>query len=122
MTKLLKSKHYNQVYAEVKEAYADCWCRDNNEGYKRRNLNFKASEVVSPEEAKYILKGSIPYGYNEFNYKLLDLFPANTIVRIAREGSVCLYVEKQDEMPTQEELKCNEADEVESGIMRYWWD
>ncbi len=130
------------IEEEVMAAYSDC----NQESYKygsgERNLHFRASEQVSVDEAKRIMEKAIPGGYNAFRADLLDHLPPECKVEIAREYSVCIYVEFTDEMfrhrrPTQglidagEELGTTmDADETQmtfdcdngSFIARFWWD
>jgi hypothetical protein len=105
---------------EVIEAYCDCnvnlpW----EETSKRRNLNFRASEAVSRDEAVNIAARAIPGGYNAFEAVKLKLLPSNVKVQFAREGSVCLYV-----TPALEEIPAMEADEWDSkgNETRIWWD
>lgn len=120
---------------EVKEAYADCWLEDiHGAGMARRNLDFKASEFCSPAEAKAIMEQAVPHGYNGFHPSLLEAFPDDCKILIAREGSVCMYVHfiVYDDMPSQSALQADEYDEVKAGswgatdktigTIRIWWD
>ena len=84
--------------------------------------------TVSLAEAKKLLARYVP-GYNAFRPKLLDALPRDCRVRLAREYSVCLYVELAevlDAEKTQRELRCDEVhlcqvlDEVRT--YRLWWD
>ena len=128
MNKVTKkvSVEYLQVLEVVKEAYADCvpvYSEEisDAEGDKRRNLNFRSSISVSPEEAYRITKATIGSGYNNFEPKLLKLFKKDCQIQIAREGSVCIYV-KGEVLPKQNQLLADEYDKEENGWHRIWWD
>ena len=107
------------VLQEVKQAYADCWMKRQQMGMKTRNLNFIASEFVSVEEAEKIMEKCIVY-YNNFEPKLLKLLPKNSTVKIAREGSVALYV-TCNKKPVKK-MKFDECRQVSTGYWRLWWD
>lgn len=105
---------------EVKMAYADChmgW----EKGSKLRNLDFRASNPVSVEEAISIMTKWVP-GYNGFYPQLLKYLPKNAKVTIAREGSVCIYV--TGAKVTQKIATKMDADEFDSQGQSYrlWWD
>lgn len=112
---------------EVIRAYSDCNNSSYEEGLKIRNLNFRASMPVSPEEAAEImteaLGGNKDAGYNDFEPALLLNIPKNSKVWIAREGSVCMYVEA-DEVITQwvHKMRADEADMQDNREWRLWWD
>ena len=116
------------VYNEVRKAYADCWMDTWEAGSKHRNLNFKASEFVPRNEAYDICSRAIPEGYNEFTANLIEELPNDVMIKIAREGSVALYVKTIDQKTldmTLEETNHLRADEVhyqEDGTLRLWWD
>lgn len=126
------------VEQEVLNAYADCglidekldellpeWAtgdRNMNEAERElyyevephfmqmRNLQFRASRAVKPETAYKIMKRACP-GYNEFDCELIKLFPDDCKIVIAREGSVCLYVQPgETKLPTRAKLKADEYD------------
>ena len=114
------------VSDEVMKAYADCHCKDDlsnrDRAMRQRQLQFKASEDVSVADAKAILAKAIPHGYNNFTAKIMDNFPAEARVLIAREYSVCLYV-KGNNLPKMAKVEANECDPTEDeGVVRYWWD
>lgn len=130
------------IEEEVMAAYSDC----NQESYKygsgERNLHFRASEQVSVDEAKRIMKKAIPRGYNAFRADLLDHLPPECKVEIAREYSVCIYVEySEDNISWEVEPRAlfdagarlgttMNADEVNYVphaddhifVVRIWWD
>ena len=67
--------------------------------------------------------------YNEFLPKLLLALPPTCRVRLARESSVCIYVETDtvlDEKQTRHEIRCDEFElcQVLGGVHTYrlWWD
>ena len=105
------------IHNEVMQAYADAHMSDYNKARGIRKLNFLASESVSAVKALTILKDAIPNGYNGFRYNLLSLFPSDTQVIIAREGSPCLYV-KGKKLPSQESLNADEYDRQPDGTVR----
>jgi len=110
----------NTVLEQVKTAYADCWM--DSGFYAIRQLEFKASEAVPPDEAEMIARCAIPDGYNAFRPHLLGKFPPDCQITFAREYSVCLYVTPGDlPLPTDCALGCDEYD-FEDGILRVWWD
>ena len=124
-----------QIEKEVMSAYADCHeRRDPNEGTSR-NLNFRASESVDSEEAMRIMKKAIPHGYNHFSADLLEHLPTGCMVEIARENSVCIYVNFTEEVgraalwDAASELRstmgADEFDRIwnnDNIIVRIWWD
>lgn len=103
-----------KILKEVKNAYGDL------NDLKDRNLNFKASAFVSRDEAFAILDETVK-GYNEFRPALINYFHKDHKIQIAREGSVCLYVQGKD-LPSQRELGADEYDVMEDGTTRIWWD
>ena len=113
-----------KILQEVKTAYADeimPW----DQAVKIRILDFLASEAVDPKTASKILAEAIPNGYNEFEAGLVLLFPAHARITIARESSVCLYIDgvqaHDPELPTREALMADEY-EWEGNTLRVWWD
>ena len=122
----------SSVSHEVAEAYADCWDYHPEVGYdadawaavaKRRNLDFLASEWLPRDEAKAALEQWVQ-GYNLFHPGLLDHLPASAEVRIAREGSVALYV-KGKRLPSAAKMSADEKHNVDlmgTPCVRYWWD
>jgi hypothetical protein len=125
-----KTNKVETVRKEVVRAYADCNCDHKSyaAGLKIRNLHFRASAWVTPAEAAAImteaLGGGKDAGYNAFSPSLLLNIPERSKVWIARESSVCMYVEA-DEVITQwvQKMKADEADRLEkTGEWRLWWD
>lgn len=105
------------VENEVLEAYADCrvaW----EEGSRRRNLSFRASEPVLRDEAYRIMRKAIPGGYNDFKADAILDFDPTCSFWIAREGSVCLYVSG----PLPKRIFADEVDKTNTGETRIWWD
>lgn len=109
------------VRGEVKRAYIDCWGYDSEEDIiARRDLHFKASSPVKRDDAVKIMKEALPYGYNVFEADLLYKLPEDCKVTLARESSVCIYVDKLD----PEAAHAMQADECskEGDQYRLWWD
>jgi len=86
-----------QILKETKRAYCDStmeWAKAT----KLRNLNFRASAPVPVNDAVEImtealgLKSETQEGYNNFAPALLRKLPEGSLVTLAREGSVCVYV------------------------------
>ena len=129
------------VEEEVMAAYSDCNQESYEYGSGERNLHFRASEQVSVEEAQRIMEKAIPGGYNAFKADLLDHLPTECKVEIAREYSVCIYVQFRA-IRARERGKAlfdagarlgstMNADEVnfvhqfpddEDYVVRIWWD
>jgi hypothetical protein len=119
-----ESQQFEQVKSEVTLAYIDCNINIkilSEHAKEIRNLDFRASACVSPEEAFNILTDAGVDSYNGFDVDVLKKLPKESRIRIAREGSVCLYVEG-DGLPSKEELVADEYDEWEPGVTRIWWD
>lgn len=114
---------------EVMEAYADM-CFASEAGFVR-NLDFKASLAIPAVEFVRIMMTVVP-GYNEFYgaftcSEMVGMFPETARYRIAREGSVCIYVENHGKDPThldviRDHLQADECDLQEDGSIRFWWD
>lgn len=103
-------------------AYGDAHPSGN---HTARNLDFRASASVSRDEAIAILKEAITNGCNEFEPELLEKLPPDARVTIAREGSVCVYV--NGTIPTdsdyRDSLKADELDYYPAkNETRIWWD
>ena len=135
-----ESSYMATVSKEVAEAYADCWDYHPKVSApyfdapawrameERRNLEFFATRYLSRDEAIRVLEQWVKE-YNEFTPAVLKRLPDDAEVRIAREGSVCLYVRlpygSQSKLPTAKRLKADERDELflqSSRCVRYWWD
>lgn len=110
------------VANEVKNAYSDC--HDHKAG--ARDLMFRASEAVSLQDAVAIMEKYVP-GYNDFKPELLWQLPKDVKVMIAREGSVCVYLNAPETLPDIRDcissMKVDECDyDTELGQIRLWWD
>jgi len=128
-----QSMHMATVSNEVSEAYADAWDYKDASQWgdvaKRRNLDFLASRWLSRDDAKWVLQQWVK-GYNEFHPDLLDHLPASAEVRIAREGSVALYVARpfgsKMRLPSAAKMAADEKHEdidlLGTRCVRYWWD
>lgn len=126
-----------EVSKQVSEAYADCWdFFPERDGYgkaweaveKRRNLEFLATKWLPRDEAKWVLQQWVK-GYNEFTPDLLDNLPPEALVRIAREGSVAIYVKLpfgcKKRLPSASRMAADERGSEclqSSPCVRYWWD
>lgn len=108
-----------RVQAEVDKAYADCWKPGGFEVTSReRNLNFRASESVPRDEAVKIMRHAVPGCYNAFTADLLLKLPEDCNVTLAREYSVCVYVDRQVSAAGMDADECD----FEDGMTRIWWD
>lgn len=110
---------FKTVRAEALEAYADAHPVEQSNANARRNLNWRASAAVSPAEAISIMEETCP-SYNEFTPELLKQLPSDAKVTLAREGSVCIYVDKVGDA-TVGNLKADEFDNDGANV-RIWWD
>lgn len=116
---------------QIKEAYADAWEKQDNwnSAVARRNLKFRSSQWYTPDEFYAIMRQAIPQGYNEYNTDRVYGVFANGLsdieIQIARESSPCLYIRGNSDtlkkLQRNKQLRANEAD-IESGILRLWWD
>jgi len=117
---------YQIVSSEVETAFIDV--HNHVDDYEiieaKRQLNFKASDFLKPSDVFKIMRKFCP-GYNNFEYKLIKLFPEDCEIQICREGSVCFYVKKNKEdvvLPSQKSLLADEYYTKEGNITRIWWD
>jgi hypothetical protein len=119
------------VLDETKLAYCDStmpW----EKAVKYRNLSFRASKPVEVMEAVKIMTSALGLkhcdenGYNEFSPSQLGLLPVGSMVTLAREGSVCVYVTlPQGAQFTEKQSRDMKADEYHiepDGTIRLWWD
>ena len=128
---MLNEKEFNRVKEEVKLAYADC---NGNKSYdetcNERNLKYFCETAVTPAEAEKIMKSALSdfvsdgYAYNEFRAKHLNNFPKEAKIHLARESSVCIYVEDNINifMKSADEFHKNETKGNFDHLARYWWD
>lgn len=110
------------VLAETLLAYADASGKHSDaDGYRLRNLNFRASAAVSRDEAIAIMREACP-SYNEFKPSILRGLPPDARVTLAREGSVCVYVAGALYFKTSD-FKADESGyNADTGESRLWWD
>lgn len=116
---------FDTILTEVMEAYCDCHGNlPTGEADKRRNLNFKASQPVTRNEAIEILNQAIPGGYNEFEAHLLTDLPEEAMITIGREASVALYVHNLPDWyePDRMQLAHDDYAWRDNGILWLWWD
>ena len=109
-------------------AYSDCHRHHTGSYVPERNLNFCCPITVSLSQARRLMARYVS-SYNEFLPKLLLALPATCRVRLARESSVCIYVETDavlDETKTRHETRCDEFNLCqvlgEVRTYRLWWD
>lgn len=112
---------------DVMLAYADC-NRGWEKGKNIRNLHYRAFQDVDKETAIEIMTAALNpnTGYNGFCPSLLKKLPDDSRIWIAREGSVCVYVEtnsKVNELKLMRELEADELDWWnDNRWLRIWWD
>lgn len=120
----------SKLEQEVKNAYADCWMDDWNKAEKIRNLDFRASKALPKEKAKDLFFKYVE-SYNAFAPELLDYLPDDSLIQIAREGSVCIYVSSpalqklsvKQLNKLQQDLDAYELDyDEDNEEYRIWWD
>lgn len=133
-----ETRHMASVSDQVKEAYADCWDYQPwpgpymNPDWERvaqiRNLEFLATRYLPRDDAQAVMEQWVKQ-YNNFKPSLLSRLPEDCEVRIAREGSPCIYVKlpwgHKVKMPTAKRMAADERDEMtlqSSRVIRYWWD
>lgn len=96
-----------------------------------RNLNFKASEAVTIDDAIKIMCKALDCrqndeAYNDFRPAFLKKLPKNSLVTLAREGSVCVYVHSIafdiDEEKLRIKMGADECDIRDGSTIRLWWD
>ena len=118
------------IRSEVMLAYADC-NRGWDKGKKIRNLSYRSSKSIDKNSAIKLLTEALgadspdEAGYNNFCPTLLNRLPDDSKVWIAREGSVCIYVETKVDIDEMKLCKLLHADEVDidtNDHIRIWWD
>ncbi len=138
--KSIKTIAYELTMGAAVTAYADCnELLPAESRHTLRNLSFRAPHPLSAADATKVVKAMLGTEgtYNEFS---VDVFKALTrtlnrtkaTYRIAREGSVCIYVENLN--PALESLlqqsstiralkvdECNRGARI-PGTVRLWWD
>lgn len=113
------NENEKQVEREVSDAYADCWIGNTHAAMAKRNLDFRASNSVSQNLA-FVLFDLYVGSYNDFIPDLILKFPSDSLITIAREGSVCIYV-RGESLPTKEQVNADEFSVI-GDETRYWWD
>lgn len=112
--------NYEKILSEVSRAYADCPCKPDVNAMDIRNLEFRASARVTRDEAISIFNEAGVTSYNNFTPSLLKKLPEGAGVTIAREGSVCIYVDKRIASGSAA-LKADEMTYCDRET-RIWWD
>jgi len=125
------NNNYQIVKKETINAYSDC----NSLSKESRQLDFLASRSVTVKEAEEIMSLAVEGGYNAFKPELISILPQDSKIWLAREGSVCLYLDMPIDEQTQIDLQCDEYDQVTKDALRYqpnmgdmigmyriWWD
>lgn len=111
----------DQIYEkEIYAVYGDC----NNIGKPhQRCLDFKSPKFFKKAQAKSILKKAV-HGYNSFTYSCLDCLPEKAEISIAREGSVCLYIQNcKISRKMANKMSVDEFDwDAKRNCYRLWWD
>jgi hypothetical protein len=125
------NNNFQIVKKETINAYSDC----NDLSKESRQLDFLASRPVTVKEAKEIMSLAVEGGYNDFKIELISILPQDSKIWIAREGSVCLYLDMPLDEQTQKDLFCDEYDQITKDVLKYqpnmsdmigmyriWWD
>lgn len=120
-------KNYAEISHEIMQAYIDCWDlkdwqKDFDRVTKARNLNFRASAPLMQDQAIAVFKKAVPHGYNNFRADLLLALPEGCKVTVAREGSVCIYVDPKPSDDVIARLMVDESDDYQGKGWRLWWD
>jgi 7-cyano-7-deazaguanine synthase in queuosine biosynthesis len=99
-----------------------------------RNLQFKAAGSMTIADAVKTMtlaldvKKATDEGYNDFRPSFFRLLPKGTLITLAREGSVCAYIElpepitKEKQKELIERMSIDEWDVRADGSIRLWWD
>lgn len=120
----MRGIHKYDVHKELektKTAYADSWM-EGEEGYKKRNLSWKGTAYMTPQD--WFKNAKIVGEYNEFNpekvFLILKSYP-DAKIKLGREGSVAIYIDYGKHNPNKimKDLKvlgsADELDFVERG-------
>ena len=118
-----------KVMKETVKAYADA-NMDWEQGYKLRNLNYRAKSPISVTEAIQVMCEALACksdadAYNAFRPELLAELPLDAQVTLAREGSVCIYFTTAKPVNVkrlQKNMLADEFDLQDDGSFRVWWD
>lgn len=125
VNKLTMNSLIEPVRQRILKVYCDC--RDFGTDWelvrKQRELDFKSDQSVTRDEAIAIIKEAIPVDYNLFEASLLKKLPKESKVWIAREGSVCIYVEGCMLATLQRSMRADEFSyDEKTNQTRIWWD
>lgn len=125
------NNNYQIVKKETINAYSDC----NGLSKESRQLDFLASRPVTVKEAEEIMSLAVEGGYNFFKPELISILPQDSKIWLAREGSVCLYLDVPVDEQAQKDLSCDEYDQITKDVLKYqpnmsdmigmyriWWD
>lgn len=133
MATVQESIDMTTVSREVAEAYADCWDfypdrssweQEWSKVADRRSLDFLATKWLPRDEAKWVMQQWVK-SYNDFHPDLLDRLPRKALVRIARQGSVSLYVRGSSRLPGAAKMAADyKRPAILLGVecVHYWWD
>lgn len=134
-------KNIELIDHQVSRMYADMWMKNSYESNQIRQLHSITSLFVSKKDTYDILNKYVK-SYNNFTPELIKRFPDDSLIKIAREGSVCLYC-KSVRLTHQynnfvmldgidyfkSHFECDEInffefneDLSEENIFRIWWD
>jgi len=91
-----RNQYFEDACNEICKAYADC-NRIFKDRMNLRNLDFRSSYSLTKEEAVIAMTRALSCSpseraYNAFKPELISRLPEASIISVAREGSVCLYV------------------------------
>jgi hypothetical protein len=133
---LPKFSSYRRLAESVAAAYSDCLPENvmppkYSDYGTGRNLSYLAPDTVKLKDSAFLFK--IIGQYNGFDpktalHELIDVFGEEAEVRIAREGSPCVYIKATHNIWLGRRSKVDviTADEFsfdpEHGAFRVWWD
>lgn len=113
-----------EIRESVMKAYADC---HGNLPFEQtmnvRDLHFRADAAITRDNAIDIMGAAITTGYNEFSASVLAQLPESALVTLARENSVCVYVNGKLGQSFADKMKADELDyNPNTKETRIWWD
>jgi len=109
------NNNYQIVKKETINSYSDC----NGLSKESRQLDFLASKTLTIKEAEEIMSLAVEGGYNYFKPELISILPQDSKIWLAREGSVCLYLDMPLDEQTQKDLFCDEYDQITKDVLKY---